>query len=242
MNLWRVGMAGMVFAAMLSAAPATAACRQALAIGLDISGSVDSKEHRLQLDGMAGALTSTAVQNAFVAMPNAPVRLLVYEWSGSGVQHPLVGWNDVTDKSVLNRMAATLLSTTQRPQELRTALGRAMLFGANTLNAQNDCWRLTLDIVGDGQSNLGPRPRDVKSMPPLANITINALVISNDAASGQQNQTAELSAYFRAEVIKGPDAFVETALGFEEFQQAMERKLLKELQTVAASTLPVAHQ
>ncbi len=238
---WQALLA-MQLAVFLTATSATAACRQALAIGLDISGSVDSHEHRLQLDGMAGALTSTAVQNAFVAMPNAPVRLMIYEWSGSGVQHPLVGWKDITDKSVLNNMAAALLSTTQRPQELRTALGRAMLYGAGTLNAQNDCWRLTLDIVGDGQSNLGPRPRDVKSTSSLANITINALVIGKDSGSGQKGQIAELSAYFRAEVIKGPDAFVETALGFEEFQRAMERKLLKELQSLAVSALPAAIQ
>lgn len=116
-----------------------------------------------------------------------------------------------------------------------------MLFGANILIEQNDCWRLTLDIVGDGQSNLGPRPRKVKSMSALADITINALVIGSvsvNSADPQQNHIDELSAYFRAEVIKGPEAFVEMALGFEQFQQAMTRKLLKELQTRAVSALP----
>ena len=56
------------------------------------------------------------------------------------------------------------------------------------------------------------------------------------------NDIGDLFSYFRAEVIKGPDAFVETARGFEEFQRAMERKLLKELQSLAVSTLPAEHQ
>jgi hypothetical protein len=76
----------------------------------------------------------------------------------------------------------------------------------------------------------------------LANITINALVIGSDGSGGQQDNIAELSAYFRAEVIKGADAFVETALGFENFQRAMERKLLKELQSLAVSALPAQNQ
>ena len=43
--------------AMLTAAPAAAQCRQALALALgpDVSGSVDKVEYRLQLDGLAGA-------------------------------------------------------------------------------------------------------------------------------------------------------------------------------------------
>lgn len=34
---------------------AQANCRLALALGLDVSGSVDSREYRLQLDGLANA-------------------------------------------------------------------------------------------------------------------------------------------------------------------------------------------
>ena len=37
-------------------------------------------------------------------------------------------------------------------------------------------------------------------------------------------------------MIVGPDAFVETALGFEAFEDAMVRKLLRELQGLALSS------
>jgi hypothetical protein len=180
---------------------AMAACRLALAIGLDISGSVDAAEYRLQMDGLASALLDPDVQDAFLAMPGANVRLYIYEWGGYGTQRPLVAWIEVTDAAVLNRIAGQLLSTERRPHDPATALGRAMQYGAQALAAQRDCWRLTIDLSGDGESNIGPFPSDVRDAPSLSNITINALVIGADAApftDKRNSEIAELVAYFRA--------------------------------------------
>ena len=47
----------------------------------------------------------------------------------------------------------------------------------------------------------------------------------------------ELSAYYNAHVIDGPDAFVETALGFADVESAMIRKLRRELQARAIGAL-----
>ena len=51
---------------------AQSSCRQALALGLDVSGSVDTFEYRLQIDGLAGALLRPEVQQAFLTFPAAP--------------------------------------------------------------------------------------------------------------------------------------------------------------------------
>jgi len=48
-----------------------------------------------------------------------------------------------------------------------------------------------------------------------------------------------LSAYYTANVIRGPDAFVEVALGYEDYAAAMERKLLRELASIAIGQLSV---
>ncbi len=48
------------------------ACRQALALGLDISGSVDVAEYRLQLDGLANALQNIEVKRATRRLPHDP--------------------------------------------------------------------------------------------------------------------------------------------------------------------------
>ena len=66
-----------IFAWLLTAGWANADCRQALALGLDISGSVDSSEYRLQIEGLAAALDDPSVIDAFLTMPTAPIRLFI---------------------------------------------------------------------------------------------------------------------------------------------------------------------
>ncbi len=50
-----------------------AQCRQALALGLDVSGSVDAREYRQQVGGIAAALASKEVRRKLMAMPSAPM-------------------------------------------------------------------------------------------------------------------------------------------------------------------------
>jgi hypothetical protein len=55
-------------------------------------------------------------------------------------------------------------------------------------------------------------------------------------------EVMELSAYFRRRVIHGPGAFIEVALGFADYQRAMERKLLRELEGLVIGGLsPALH-
>lgn len=226
------------------AAPANAACRQALAIGLDISGSVDQAEYRLQLDGLAAALLNPDVRQALMAIPDVPVNLFIYEWAGTATQKTLLPWTSIDSDETLQGVASGLRAAIREPGQVATALGQAMLFGAAALETQLNCWRRTIDLSGDGQSNIGPRPRDVQHLI-APDITINAIVIGSD---GNQNPGAIdseiglLTSYFIARVIRGDSAFVEAALGFEDFENAMTRKLLKELQTLAIGALAPEHR
>ncbi len=209
-------------------AGAEAGCRQALALGLDVSGSVDAREYRLQLDGLAGALEDPEVVAAFLAMPEVPVALAVFEWSGPGAQRLVVPWQSVVGPADVAEIAARLRGTARMPMERSTAIGAAKGFGAALLGQQAGCWRRVLDLSGDGLSNTGPRPQDVRP----GGITINGLVIG---ASEDADGIGALASYYRAYVIAGPEAFVETALGFEAFEAAMVRKLKRELQVLAVS-------
>ena len=225
---------------MLAAGAAQAQCRQALALGLDVSGSVDAREYRLQLGGLADALQDAEVRDKLLAMPSAPVRIMVYEWSGTNDQAVLVPWTQVDDAAAADAIAETLRQTTRREASPGTALGTAMQSGRIYLDQQADCWKRTLDISGDGKANLGPRPRDLRGRIEPSGITINALVIGVDdpnIGDIRQAEIGELASYFRAEVILGPDAFVMTAIGFADYARAMKQKLLRELDGLVFSRL-----
>ncbi|MEP5729115.1 MAG: DUF1194 domain-containing protein [Sulfitobacter sp.] len=219
---------------------AFAECRQALALGLDVSGSVDAREYRLQMGGVAEALNAPEVRAKVLVMPAAPVRLLVFEWSGPADQVVVIPWTEITDEVVLDNIIATLRATQRRDASPGTALGIAMSEGARHLDQQKDCWKRTLDISGDGKSNLGPRPHDMRQQLEGSGLTINALVVGiDDPSIGdiRQAEIAELSSYFDTEVILGPDAFVQTAIGFADYTRAMTQKLLRELDGLVFSDL-----
>jgi hypothetical protein len=229
-----------VAALFMAAAPAQSACRQALAIGLDVSGSVDQREFILQAQGLAAALTSDTVRAVLLEAPGYPVALAVFDWSGEGHQQLILDWVEIRDAATLDRVAGVIGSAVRIERSPATGVGAAMLYGDALLARRPDCPRAALDLTGDGLNNSGPQPRDVVLPRRATEVTVNALVIGvnrDEGWDGGDPGVAELTAWFTTEVIRGPDAFVEVALGFEDFQAAMERKLLRELAGLTVSQL-----
>lgn len=236
----------MVKAALLALAllsgGAEAACRQALALGLDISGSVDAQEYRLQLDGLAAALLAPDVAQKALASPETPVFITVYEWAGQTKQRVLVTWTALRSQADLAQVASTLRATRRLSRKGATAIGRAMEYADALFRQGPDCWARTLDLSGDGKNNNGPTPEVIRKNSAFDQVTINGLVIGSDDTVGRderQMEIMDLSAYYRRRVIHGPDAFIEVALGFEDYQRAMERKLLRELESLVFGALDV---
>jgi len=220
----------------VTAGSALSQCRQALLLALDVSGSVDAREYRLQLDGLAAALTDPAVTEALLLMPEAPVRLSVMEWSGPAFQRVILPWREVSDGAALSAIVAQLRQTQRVKADLSTAIGSTLQAGAAKMAGQTECWRRVFDVSGDGKSNTGPLPQTVS--PGLGDIIVNGLVIGEavpTAGEGRSPNLAELTAYYRAYVLHGDEAFIESAYGFEDFEAAMIRKLLRELQVIAIS-------
>ena len=106
-----IRQAALALLLLVSAAPALAECRQALALGLDVSGSVDAREYRLQMGGVAQALDSSEVREKLMAMPSATVHLMVFEWSGPGDQAIVVPWTAIDSETTLKAVIANLRQT-----------------------------------------------------------------------------------------------------------------------------------
>lgn len=229
--MMRLTLASLMLASLLSTA-AVAQCRLALAFGLDVSGSVDTTEYALQQQGLAAALLRPEVQEVLFALPQAPVRLMAYEWSGPSHQRVLAPWREIATRDDLLTFTTELTNKARISAPPSTALGTAVAFGLSALANQPTCQAHTLDISGDGKANTGPLPQSLKPLALAQNVTINALVIGADnPASGDIRyfEIGELISYFTANVIAGTGAFTEAALGFSDYEEAMARKLMREL-------------
>lgn len=222
------------FALMAAHAGPSAAesCRQALAIGLDVSASVDAGEYALQIGGLASALRAPAVRAAILAAPADPVWLAVYDWSGVGDQRLILPWAPIRSEADLAAVADRIAATTRVMQSPSTGVGAAMRFGAELLAGRAGCRTLTLNLTGDGENNSGPAPDAVALARTEVPVTVNVLVIGAGRGTGEdggQPSLLELSGWFARKVIRGPGAFIEPTLGYKDFARAMERKLLREL-------------
>ncbi|MGI9390972.1 MAG: DUF1194 domain-containing protein [Boseongicola sp.] len=224
-------------------APADAACRLALALALDVSGSVDEHEYVLQMNGIATALADGDVQAALFAIPDVPVTLAIYEWSSSSYQRMIVNWRPLNDTTDIDEIRSILLSWRRAPAPEATGLGAALEFGSKLFRTAPVCWDQTLDVSADGKNNDWPVPTRLREEGRLGTMSVNALVVAKDFKSTidmTPDGVAELTAYFNARIIYGPGAFVEVAQGYEDYATAMSRKLLRELSTMPLGQLPIA--
>ena len=112
-------------------------------------------------------------------------------------------------------------------------------FSAWRPEPSDPCLRRTLDISGDGPSNIGLHPRDLNDTD-LGDITVNGLVIgpqSRSNTSKNLHNVKSLEGYYRAFILHGPGAFAEVAEDHADFAAAMRRKLIRELQLPNLSRL-----
>ncbi|MDJ0631225.1 MAG: DUF1194 domain-containing protein [Rhodobacter sp.] len=207
-----------------------AECRLALALALDISSSVDQDEDRLQRIGLANALASPQVQAAILSVPGETVALAVFEWSGRYQQDITLTWRVLASRADILAAASEIRRSRRRYAEFPTALGYALGFAASVFADAPRCLFKTLDVSGDGVNNDGFAPRLAYENFPLDEVTVNGLSIG-----GQED---DLAGYYRRELIKGPGAFVEEAADFHDFERAIRRKLVRELETRAIGWLP----
>jgi hypothetical protein len=208
--------------ALLAAGPATAECRLALLLALDVSASVDDREDGLQRGGLGRALLAPAVIDAFLAEPRRPVWLAVYEWSGPYSQAGLLPWLEIASAEDLALAAGAIAASRRSRDDMPTAIGNALGHAATLFRDGPDCVARTIDVSGDGRNNEGFPPDTAYRVFPLGGVTVNGLAIAGGEAG--------VADYYRSELIHGPGAFVIEAEGFRDYERAMRLKLLRELQ------------
>lgn len=203
-----------------------AACDLALVLAVDVSGSVDSREFRTQMDGLALALRDGTVVDALV---DQRARVSLIQWTGSSRQRQTVGWTALSTRADVLALADKIESDQRVWRNFSTAIGEAVLLAAESFDAVPECTRRVIDVSGDGISNEGLPPADVRETLDARGIVVNALAI--------ETGSEDLTGYFFENVIYGERAFVITANGFEDYPEKIRRKLQRET-TKQISLLP----
>ena len=217
----RALLLSMALAALAVPSQAGASCRVALALGLDISSSVDDAEYQLQMQGLAAALEDARVIEAILTPEGTYIAAAAYEWSGYPQQDVVLDWTILNSASSIRTFAARLRGHVRVYRDFATALGKGVEFGALMLRRAPACGRYVLDVSGDGENNVGIGPSYFRDQGLLDGITVNGLVI--------QGAQPDPAVYYRRHVLHGPEAFMVLAQDFSDYRTAMIDKLLREL-------------
>ncbi len=189
----------------------------ALVLAVDVSGSVDRHEFRVQMDGLAAALQDGIVVDALVEQ-RAQVSLV--QWSGSSRQVQTIPWTEMKTAVDVLSFADAVRQDERVWRNYSTAIGEAVALAIKSFDQVSHCRRKVIDVSGDGESNEGVSP--AANRPALRDqaIVVNALAIETD--------DFDLTGYFFENVIEGEGAFVITANGFEDYPEQIKRKLQRE--------------
>ena len=208
----------LVLSAFLVSVVPARACDLALLLALDVSGSVDAEEYRIQMDGLAAALRDPIVSEALV---RAEAQLMLVQWTGATRQRVTLPWTPMTNFVAVDLFADAVATDQRVWRNYSTAIGEALSFSADQFADVADCTRHLIDVSGDGESNEGVTPDGQHPALRAAGITVNAIAIEESAP--------DLTAYFFENVIVGEGAFVETAIDFDDYPEKIRRKLLREI-------------
>ena len=194
-------------------------CDTALVLSIDVSGSIDSADYRLQTEGLAAALSDPEVAEALV---RGQVALAVVQWSGAEQQSLSLSWQRMLTPEAVTRFAARATTMPRAFKGSDTAVGQALSFALGQFSAVPDCLRRVIDISGDGQENAGFTDAKARSEAVAAGVMVNAIAIE------EPGPASPITSYYRGWVIT-PGGFVVTARGLQDYAETLRRKLLREL-------------
>jgi len=207
----------LVLALSLAALPARA-CRLALALAVDVSGSIDPGEYRFQMDGLADALDDPEVADALVLSQAA---VMVVQWSGQRDQHISIPWRRMLSYDAVARFSNDVRQTQRRWHGGKTAVGEMMQFVLPEFARVSDCQRHVIDVSGDGATNDGGDTVGPRRSAQAAGVTVNGIAIDRIGAS--------IAQYYKNFVIVGQGSFVLNARGYSDYPRAIRAKLLREI-------------
>lgn len=142
---------------------------------LDASGSVDAKEHQLQREATAAALTSPE----FLARVEYEGGIAVAVAEFSSDVTVIADWTTIRD-GVAAAVLADAVVATPRVQQASTATGDAVFYAVMALKRAPACQRQVVDVSTDGRVNSGMGLEEAVALARDNGVRVNAIVIEDE--------------------------------------------------------------
>jgi hypothetical protein len=227
----RIGLVTLLLACGLGTPALATNVDLQLVLAIDTTSSVSHGRFELQREGYAAAFRNPQVLKAIMSGGEQSIAVTMTQWNGRFVQEQVVPWTIVKDEASAHALADAIAAT---PRVLfggsGTSISGAIEHGVALLSqSPYTSQRRTIDISGDGFDNTGRPITPAREAAVREGVVINGLPIIAYEPT--------LDDYYYRFVIGGPGAFMIPVANYENFAEAVVRKLILE---IAASPPPHA--
>jgi hypothetical protein len=202
-----------------------------LVLAVDVNRSVDPEEQELQFRGYANAFRDPRLIEGIAGGPLGAIGVTLFTWSDWNIQELIVPWTRIAGGDGAEAFAAAVDRAPRRTY-LYTSISGAMDHAGRLIAASPfEGTRRVVDISGDGVNNSGRPLAEARAALLGRGVVLNGLAVLDRAPQPSMALAGlpPLDEYYRDEVIGGPGSFLVVAEGFEAFEAAVRRKIIREI-------------
>lgn len=201
-----------------------------LVLAFDVSASVNDVEFDIQRTGTARALRHPSIQAA-VEQAEGGIAISIVQWSSIGLQELGLDWVVLRSAQDVVAFADQVRAMPRLLSGGGTMIHTGLEFAARQLDtAPGTARRRVIDLSGNGRADNHEKMLEIRDQLIRDGVVINALAI--------EEHNDDLTSYFYSYLIGGPNAFVITADEFDDFYEAMQIKLYREIRGALYSQNP----
>ena len=201
----------------------------ALVLAVDVSRSMSPGELTIQREGYAAALNHPDVVRAIAQGAYGRIAITMFEWAGDGSIREVFDWTLVETSGDADQVSALVLESMPLAQR-RTSISGAIKHAMKRLEeSPYDGFRKVIDVSGDGPNNQGGPVLDARAEAVAKRIVINGLPLMTSEGPGGGFNIGDLDTYYAECVIGGPGSFLVPVRSWDQFPEAIRRKLILEI-------------
>ena len=210
-----------------------------LVLAVDVSLSMLPFELEIQRKGYAAAIADPRVVAAIGKGLHGRIAVTYFEWAGNGSQTEVVPWTVIASPADAQAFADRLLASPSSGMR-RTSISGAIDHAASLFKDNGyRGFKKVIDISGDGPNNQGRPVTQARDDAVAQGIIINGLALMTlDSSPYGSYDIPDLDRYYSECVIGGPGAFMAPVDGWDQFPEAIRRKLVTELAGMPAFVVP----